>query len=95
MKKTSMSNPVKNLGYNKCYSSSNPRHLKSPNNFIRLNSENQAHMFFRTTTGIQSGQDVFDESRLVITYLTNLEVTEICSFTLVVEGKTGKETPES
>ena len=52
-------------------------------------------MFFRTTTGIQSGQDVFDESRLVITYLTNLEVTEICSFTLVVEGKTGKETPES
>ena len=52
--------------------------------------------FFRTTTGIQSGPDAFDESRFVMTYLTILGVMEIlCSFRLVVEGKTGKEIPES
>ena len=47
---------------------------------------------FRTTTGIQSGPDVFDESRFVMTFLTILAVIEIlCSFRLVLEGKTGKE----
>ena len=30
-----------------------------------------------------------------MTFLTILEVTEICCFKLVLEGKTGKETPES
>ena len=30
-----------------------------------------------------------------MTFLTILEVIEICSFTLVIEGKTGKEIPES
>ena len=30
-----------------------------------------------------------------ITFLTILEVTEICSFKLVLEGKTGKETTHS
>ena len=48
--------------------------------------------FFRTTTGIQSGPDAFDESRFIMT----LGVMEIlCSFTLVLEGKTGKEIPVS
>ena len=52
--------------------------------------------FFRTTTVIQSGPDVLDESRFVMNFLTILGVTEIlCSFRLVLEGKTGKEIPES
>ena len=51
--------------------------------------------FFRTITGIQSGSDVFDKSRLILTFLTILGVAKICSFGLVLEGKTGKEIPES
>ena len=58
--------------------------------------ENSGSHFFRTTTGIQSGPDAFDESRFVMTFLTILGVMEIlCSFRLVLEGKTGKEIPES
>ena len=39
---------------------------------------------------------MFDESRLIVTFLTILGVTEILySFRLVLEGKTGKEIPES
>ena len=56
--------------------------------------ESWGSQFFRTTTGIQSGPDVFDESSFVMTFLTILAVIEICSFRLVVEGKTGKEIPE-
>ena len=53
----------------------------------------QAHS---STTGIQSGRDAFDESRFVMTFLTILGVMDIlCSFRLVLEGKTGKEIPES
>ena len=56
----------------------------------------QAHSFFRTTTGIQSRPDAFDESRFVMTFLSILGVMEIlCSFRLVLEGKTDKEIPES
>ena len=52
--------------------------------------------FFRTTTGIQSGPDAFDESRFIMTFLTILGVMDIlCSFRLVLKGKTGKEIPES
>ena len=48
--------------------------------------------FFTTTNRIQSGPDAFDESRFVITFLTNLGVTEILySFRLVQERKTGKK----
>ena len=48
------------------------------------------------TTGVQSGPDAFDESRFVMTFLTILGFKEIlCSFRLVLEGKTGKEIPES
>ena len=58
--------------------------------------ESSDSQFFRTATGIQSGQDAFDESRFVITFLTILGVTErLCSFRLILEGKTGKEIPES
>ena len=52
--------------------------------------------FFRTTTEIQSGPDAFDESRFIMTFLTILGVIEILwSFRLVLEGKIGKEIPES
>ena len=58
--------------------------------------ESSGSQFFRTTTGIQSGPDAFDESRFVMTLLTILGVMQIlCSFRLVLEGKTGKEIPES
>ena len=58
--------------------------------------ERSGSQFFRTTTGIQSGPDDFDKSRFIMTFLTILGVTEIlCSFKLVLEGKTGKEIPES
>ena len=58
--------------------------------------ENSDSQFFRTTTGIQSGPDAFDESRFVTIFLTILGVIEtLCSFRLVLEGKTGKETPKS
>ena len=57
--------------------------------------ESSSSQFFRTTTGIQSGPDVFHESRFVMTFLTILGVMEIlCSSRLVLEGKTGKEIPE-
>ena len=58
--------------------------------------ESSGSQFFRTTTGIQSGPDAFDESRFVLIFLTILGVMEVlCSFRLVLEGKTGKEIPES
>ena len=57
--------------------------------------ESSGSQFFRTTTGIKSGPGAFEESRFVITFLTILGYTEIlCSFRLVLEGKTGKEIPE-
>ena len=53
--------------------------------------QSSGSQFFKTTTGIQSGIDAFDESRFVMTFLTILGVTELlCSFRLVLEGKTGK-----
>ena len=58
--------------------------------------ESSGSQFFRTTTGIQSGPDVFDKSWFIMTFLTILGVIEIlCSFRLVIEGKTGKEKPQS
>ena len=50
--------------------------------------ESSGLQFFRTTTGIQSGPDAFDKSRLVMNFLTNLAVTEIYSFRLVLQGET-------
>ena len=44
---------------------------------------------------LQSRPDAFDESRLVMTFLTVLGVIKIlCRFRLVPEGKTGKEKPK-
>ena len=58
--------------------------------------ESSGSQFFRTTTGIQSRPDVFDESRFVMTFLNILGVMEIlCSFRLVHEGKSDKQIPES
>ena len=58
--------------------------------------ESSGWQLFRTTTGIQSGPDAFDESRFVMTFLTILEGMEIwCRFRLVLEGKAGKEIPEA
>ena len=51
--------------------------------------------FRTTTTGIQSGPVVFDKPKFIMTFLTILEVTEVlCSFRLVLQGKTGKEIPD-
>ena len=56
----------------------------------------ESSQFYRATTGIRSGPDPLNESKFVMTFLTILRVMEIlCSFRLVVEGKTGKEIPES
>ena len=58
--------------------------------------KSSSSLFFRITTGIQSGPDAFEGSRFVMTFLTILGIMEIlCSFRLVLEGKTGKEIPES
>ena len=58
--------------------------------------ESSDTQFFRTTTGIQSASDAFDKSRFVMAFQTILGVTEIlCSFRLVLEGKTGKEIPNN
>ena len=53
--------------------------------------------YFKTTTGIQSRPDAFDETRLIMSFLTILRVTvRLCSFRLLVlQEKTGKEIPES
>ena len=48
--------------------------------------------FFRTTFGIQSGPDAFDKSK---SFLTIFGVEILCSFRLVLKGKTGKEITES
>ena len=56
--------------------------------------ESSGTQFFRTTTGIQSGPDTFEESRFVMTYSTISRVMEILCFRLILEEKTGKEIPE-
>ena len=51
---------------------------------------------FRTTIGIKLGLNAFDELKVHYEFLTILGVTEIlCSFRLVLEGKTGNELSES
>ena len=58
--------------------------------------ESPGSQFSRTTTGVQSGPEAFDESRFVMTFLTILRVTEILyRYRLVPEGKTSKEISES
>ena len=56
----------------------------------------QVHSSLEPPLEYESRPDSFDKSRLVIIILTSLEVIEIlCSFRLVLEGKAGKEIPES
>ena len=50
----------------------------------------QAHNSLELQSG-SIGLRVFNESRLVVTILTILGVTEICCFRLVLGGKTCKE----
>ena len=58
--------------------------------------ESSGSQFFRTTTGILTGLDTFDESRFVMTFLEIFGVTEIlCSFIIVLKEKTGNEVRES
>ena len=58
--------------------------------------ESSGSQFFRSTTGIQSRPDAFDELRFLMTFLTILGVTEIlCNFRLELEQKTEKEILES
>ena len=58
--------------------------------------ESSGSQFCTTTTGIQSGPDASDELRFVMTFLIILGVMEIlCSFRLVLEGKTGNKIPKS
>ena len=58
--------------------------------------ESSGSQFFRTTTEIQLGPDALDKSRSILTFITILGVKEVlCSFKLVLEGKTGKDIPES
>ena len=44
---------------------------------------------------MQSGPDAIDRSRFIMIFVTILEVTEICLFRLVLEGKACKEIPGS
>ena len=45
---------------------------------------------------MQSAPDAFDKSKFIMTFQTILRITEIlCSSQLVLEGKTGKEIPDS
>ena len=58
--------------------------------------ESSGSQYFRTTTGIQSRSDAFDETSFVKSFFTILGVTVILrSFRLVLEGKIGKGIPES
>ena len=59
-------------------------------------SGSSGSQFFKTITRIKSGPDASDKSRFLMTSLTILGVREIlCSFRLVLQGKTGKDIPES
>ena len=49
--------------------------------------ESSDPQFFRTSTGIQSGPDAFDESRFGKTFLTIMGVTDIWRFRLLLEGR--------
>ena len=52
--------------------------------------------FFRNSTDRQSGQDMFEESKLGINIFTNLGVTRILySFRLILEGSAGGKGAES
>ena len=68
---------------------------KTPSDTLKSSAgmyESSGSQFFRTTIGIHSGPDAFDESRFVLTFLTILGVTEILrSVRFILEEKTGKK----
>ena len=69
--------------------SKNTRFLQTPIEEFLYYVRKFSSQFFRTTTGIQLREYAFDQSKLVMTIITNLRVTEIlCSFRLVLEEKT-------
>ena len=57
--------------------------------------ESSGSHVFRTTTGIQSGPDLFHELWFFITFKHLWSCRNIYSFRLFLEGKMGKEIPES
>ena len=58
--------------------------------------ESSTSQLFRSTTGIQSGPDTFDESTFVMTFLAILGVTErLRSFILVLVVKAATEIIQS
>ena len=57
--------------------------------------ESPGLQFLGTTTGIQSGPDIFDEWRFIMIFLTILRVAEILCFRLVPEDKIDKGILES
>ena len=59
--------------------------------------EKSGSQFLRTTTGIKVGPDGSDESRFVMNLFNHLGSNKktMWSFRLVLEGKIGKEIPES
>ena len=69
VKKTSMLNLVKSLGYIKCHSSNNPRTVKSPSNSIRYNCEKICSSSRRP----QSILEIRNQKIIVIELITNYE----------------------
>ena len=57
VKKISMPNPVKSLGYIKCHSSSNCRPVKSPSNSIRYNCEKICSWLRRPRTILETREN--------------------------------------
>ena len=53
LKNTNMPNPVKSLGYIKCYSSINPRPVKSPSNSFRYNCKKTCSWLRRPKTTLE------------------------------------------
>ena len=76
MKKTSISNPVKSLGYIKCYSSSSPRPVKSPSNSIRYNGKKVCSSSRRPKTILKSEKGPHFSRWLTIRFPKTLVTTE-------------------
>ena len=60
-----MQNPVESLGFDKCYSLSNFRPLKSPSNSIRYNCQNDGSRFLMTFLTILGVTEILCSFRFV------------------------------
>lgn len=57
---------------------------------------NPGSCFLRTVTGKESGGDISEKSKMIMTFWNNLRVTGILwSFMIVMHGKPDKGIPES